>query len=157
MKRNLMRFVSSLLLIALIMMPASAFASNAYIFKVNNGGSYVRSESGEKIGSLRKGARVLYWGKKKGQMLEVMMASGKVGYVYQGNLKRYGAMSTKQLYITNSSAKLYKRSGSSMKRKGSVDKGVPLIVYKTNNGWAMVRNLAGKAAYIQTSELKKIS
>lgn len=157
MKRNLIKFVCALLIIAVFAAQVSAFASTARIFRVNSGGSYVRSESGEKIGSLRKGTRVLYWGHKRGQMLKVMIASGKVGYVYQGNLEPYGAMNSKQLYMTNSSATLYKRVGSSMKRKGSVGKGVPLIMYRSVNGWALVKSLAGKSAFIKTSELKKIS
>ncbi len=145
------------MIVAMLAAQVSALASNAYLLKVNGVGSYVRSETGEKIGSLRKGTRVLYWGHKKGQMLKVMIASGKIGYVYQGNLDTYGAMNAKQLYMTDSPTKLYKRVGSSMKAKGSVGKGVPLIVYRSVNGWAMVKSLAGKTAYVKTSNLKKIA
>ena len=169
MKRKIFKSIlCSLLIIALVSAPMSALAASkvAYILKVNGGSAgkvYVRSGSSLKggngssgiIGTLKNGTRVLYWGQKSGQMLRVMTNSGAVGYIYKGNLKAYGAMSKKQVYLTNGSTALYKRSGSSMKRSGTLGKNKPLLVYRISGGWALVKNLAGKTAYVKMSSLKK--
>ncbi len=165
MKRSFMKsIVCSLLVVALLAAPLTALASskNAYIMKVSVDDAKVtnfRSGSGEDnaiIGKLRNGTKVIYWGEKIGQMLKVMTTDGTTGYIYQGNLKRYGVLRTKQLYVTTASTSVYKRSGNSPKKIGSVSKGTPLFVYKTKGEWAQVKNMSGKTAYVKTDSLKKV-
>lgn len=161
MKRNIVKsMLSILLIVTLLAAPMSALAaSKAYVLRVSvSDFANVRSESGEQIAQLRKGTRVLYWGEKNDQMLKVMTASGDVGYVYQGNFTSYGAMSTKQLYVTASERTgVYGRRGNSPVYRGSVGKGVPVVVYQVRGNWAYVRNLSGKTAYIRTSDLSKLN
>ena len=170
MKHNVIKSIlCSLLIVALLAAPISAFAASnvAYILKVSVSsapGTYMRagsSKAGDKsnqiVNSLKNGTRVLYWGKKSGQMLYVMSADGKCGYVYQGNLKNYGAVNVRQIYATTSSTGVYKKSGGKMKKVGTVGAGIPVCVFKTTDGYAYVRNLAGKTAYIPLSALKSIA
>ena len=169
MKRNIIKSIlCSLLIVALLAAPVSAMAASnvAYILKVSVSGApgtYMRSGStkaggstSDITGSLKNGTRVLYWGKKSGQMLYVMAANGKTGYVYQGNLKTYGAVNVRQIYATTSSTGVYKKSKGSMKKIGTVGGGIPVCVFNTTDGYAYVRNLAGKTAYIPMSSLKSI-
>ena len=161
----------SLLIVALLAAPVSVLAAGkaAYILKIaasDAPGVYLRSGTDPKnlnkttdnvIGRLKNGTKVLYWGHSVGQMMLVMTANGKSGFVHKGNLRTYGAMNTKQLYVTKNASAVYRRSGSSMHRVGSVSKGLPVVVYRTNGGWAYIRNLSGKSGYIKTSDLKKLS
>lgn len=160
MKRKFLKSLLSVLLIAaLLAAPVSALASNAYILKVKvPGGSItrVRSASGEIISKLSNGAKVLYWGEKKGQMLKVMSASGQSGYIYQNHLKTYGAMNSKQLYRATKTATVYSRSGSSMRARGSISKGTPVIVYSMSGKWAYVRSMSGAGGYIKKNKLKRM-
>ena len=163
MKKNaLKKILGLMLIIALLAAPISALAASktAYILKVSaTPAAYLRSYSSgsnsQIIDSLRTGTKVIYWGTKKDQMLKVMTASGETGYCYQGNLKVYGAVKTSQIYRTNSSAAVYKRSGSSMKKIGTVKKNTMVFVYGTRGSYSLVKNLAGKSGYIKTSKLKK--
>ena len=169
MKRKVLKAIlSSLLIVALLSASVSALASSkvAYILKVSASGSkaaYMRSGSNKAggngsdsiIGSLKNGTRVLYWGNKSGQMLKVMTASGKTGYVYQGYLKTYGAMNRKQIYLTKSKVAVYKKVGSAMKKKGSIGKGRPVLVYGVNGSYALCKTLSGSTGYVKTSALKK--
>ena len=165
MKRRIFKSIlCTLLVIALLAAPMSALAASkvAYILKVSvpgSPGTYVRSGStiaggktSDIIGSLKNGARVIYWGQKSGQMLKVMTSNGTIGYVYQGNLKNYGAMSRKQVYLTKASTPVYKRSHT---RKGTLGKNKPVFVYRVNGGWAMIKTLSGSSGYVKTSALKK--
>ena len=170
MKRKVLKSIlCSLLIVALISAPMSALAASkvAYILKVYTtdstrkvnvrSGSSLKGGNGSSgiIGTLKTGTRVLYWGEKSGQMLKIMTNNGQVGYIYQGNLKTYGAMSRKQVYLTSASTAVYKRSGSTMKRSGTIGKGKPVFVYGIKGGYALVKNLAGGSGYIKTSALKK--
>ena len=169
MKRKILKSIlCSLLVIALLAAPMSAFAAKkvAYILKVSAAGSkgaFMRSGSSLKggngkdsiIGSLKNGTRVLYWGDKSGQMLKVMTSGGKTGYIYKGYLKTYGAMSSKQVYLTKSKSVVYKKAGATMKKKGSIGKGKPVFVYKTIGEYALVKNLAGGSGYVKMNALKK--
>ena len=167
MKPNILKSIlCSLLIVAMLAAPVSALAASrvAYIFKVSVSdapGTYIRSgkssDGNAVIGSLKNGTKVLYWGSKKDQMLQVMTPDGKKGYVYQGNLKVYGAANTRQIYLTTeSSTGVYRKSGSSYKKAGSIGMGIPVIVYKTTGNWALVRNMNGSSAYIKTSALKRM-
>ena len=158
--KALKSIICSLLVVVLLSAPMSALAASkvAYLLKVSVSsapGTYVRSGNKNIIGSLRNGTRVLYWGNKRGQMLKVMAPDGTKGYVYQGHLKTYGAMGSKQVYLTKGSTGVYKRSGGSMKKTGSVRKNVPVIVYSKAGSYSLVKSMSGKTGYIKTSKLKK--
>ena len=165
MKRKVLRSIlCSLLVITLLAAPMSALAASkvAYVLKVSvpgSPGTYVRSGStiaggseSDIIGSLKNGAKVIYWGKKSGQMLKVITPDGTIGYVYQGNLKNYGAVSSKQVYLTKAKTAVYRRSGT---LKGTIGKNRPVFVYRVNGNWAMIKNLSGSTGYVKISSLKK--
>ena len=165
MKRKLLKSIlCSLLIITLVVAPISALASSktAYILKVTGSdkvnvrsGSSVKGGDSGIIGTVKPGTRVLYWGVKSGQMLKVMGANGQTGYIYQGNLKSYGAVKRSQVYLTKSATTTYKKSGSTLKKKGTVSANYPVVVYKVIGGYAQAKNISGTTVYIKTSALKK--
>ena len=171
MKRKVLKSIlCSVLIVALLSAPMSALAASkkvAYILKVytTDSSKKVRVRSGSSlkngngssdvIGTLKIGTKVLYWGDKAGQMLKIMTPGGKTGYIYQGNLKTYGAMQASQIYLTKSNTAVYKRSGSKMVRKGTVGADVPVVIYALKGDWAYVKGLTGASAYVKTSALKK--
>lgn len=159
MKRNYLARVLCLTLILLIgIMPIStAFAAGkAYILRVNTNYVHVRDDDGNVISSARKGTRVLYWGEKIGDMCKVANSSGYTGYIYKEYLSSYGVVSKSQVGIVTSKAPLYKRSGNSLKKAGTVKAGTTLLVYRVNGSWAYVKNFNGTGAYIRTSYLKQV-
>ena len=160
MKRNMFKSVICSLLIVVMLagsMPAYA-ASVARIMKVS--GDYVRMRESADEGSavitrLRKGTKVLYWGVKEDAMYKVMTSSGKVGYVYGSYLTTYGAMQLSSVYVTTAQTQMYKRSGSSLVKNGTLASGKYVMVYKTANGWAYIKTMSGKGAYVRTATLEK--
>ena len=165
MKRKLLKsLLCSLLILAFVSAPISALAASktAYILKVTGSdkvnvrsGSSVKGGDSDIIGTVKPGTRVLYWGEKSGQMMKIMGANGQTGYIYQGNLKSYGAVKSSQVYLTKSATTIYKKSGSTLKKKGTVSANYPVFVYKVVAGYAQVKNISGTTAYIKTSALKK--
>ena len=169
MKRKFMKsLLCSLLVVALLAAPMSALAASkvAYILKINAGSAgkaFVHVNSSKKggngdstiIGSLKNGTRVLYWGDKIGEMYKIMVTNGKTGYVHKDNMRLYGAVSKKQIYVASSSTYMYKKSGSSVKKAGSLAEGSPVFVYSVTGSWAKVKNMSGTTAYVKTSALKK--
>ena len=159
MKRNyLVRILCLTLILMLGIMPiCSAYAaSKAYILRVNTNFVHVRDKDSNIISTARKGTRVLYWGEQIGDMCKVMSASGYPGYIYKGYLSSYGVVNKNQIGIVTSRAPLYKRSGNSLKKAGTVKAGTTLLVYQVNGSWAYVKNLNGTSAYIRTSYLKQV-
>lgn len=160
MKRNVFKSVICSLLIVVMLagaMPGYA-ASVARIMKIN--GDYVRlresaDEGSDVIARLRKGTKVLYWGVKNDAMCKVMTTSGKVGYVYGSYLTTYGAMQLNSVYVTTARTQMYKRSGSSLVKNGVLGEGKYVMVYKAASGWAYVKTMSGKGAYVRTETLKK--
>lgn len=159
-RKSLKAVLCSLLVIAMLVAPVSGLASSklALILKVK--GDYVRMREGagagdRVIGRLRKGTKVLYWGSHEDEMYKVCTSNGTIGYIYKGYLSTYGAMKKSQVYVTTGSTKLYKRSGGSLKRNGSLSKGKYVVVYKAAGGWALIKTMSGKSAYCQTRTLKK--
>lgn len=160
MKRVMKSLICSLLIVAMLAASAPAFAASsvARIMKVNTDYARIResaSEGSAVIARLRKGTKLLYWGVKDDAMYKVLTSSGKTGYVYGGYLSTYGAMNLKSVYITTARTQLYKRSGSSLKKNGTLAKGKYVMVYKAANGWAYIKTMTGKGAYVQTSNLKR--
>ncbi len=159
MKRNyIVRILCLTLILMLGIMPiCSAYAaSRAYILRVNTNHARVRDDNGNVISTVGGGTRVLYWGDRKGDMCKVLNASGHVGYIYKSYLSSYGVVNKNQIAIVNAKAPLYQKSGSSLKRSGTVKAGSALLVYKVNGSWAYVKNLNGKGAYISTRYLKQV-
>ena len=159
MKRNyIVRILCLTLILMLGIMPiCSAYAaSKAYILRVNTNYARVRDDDGNIISSVRSGTRVLYWGQNKGDMCKVMNSSGYTGYIYKSYLSSYGVVNKNQIGIVTTKAPLYQKSGSSLKRSGTVKAGTTLLVYKVNGSWAYVKNLNGKGAYISTKYLKQV-
>ena len=159
MKRVLKSVICSLLIVVMLAsaMPGYA-ASVARIMKVN--GDYVRlresaDEGSDVIARLRKGTKVLYWGVKDDAMYKVMTSTGKTGYVYGAYLSTYGAMKLSSVYITTARTQMYRNANGSLKKNGTLAKGKYVMVYKTANGWAFIKTMTGKGAYVKTSTLKK--
>lgn len=150
------KIVCALLITATLMAPVSASAASiARIMKVSTDWARLRDSEGEQVARLRKGTKVLYWGSKEGQMLKVMTSSGKSGYIYQEYLSTYGAMKKNAIYVTTKSTKMYKASGSSLKRSGTLGKGKYVVVFKTSGDWAYIKTMSGKGAYVKKANLKK--
>ena len=161
--------ICSLLIVAMLSAPMSALASSkvAYLVKVATtdssnkvrirAGSAKRGGNGDAtiIGSVKTGSYVLHWGEKSGQMLKVMTPNGLIGYIFKDNVKSYGAMNKDWIYLTKASTAVYKRSGSGFRRTGTVGKNKPVVVMKKWGGWAMVKSMSGKTAYVKTSSLTK--
>ena len=156
MKRIMKSVVCFMMILAMLMAPLSASAvSVARIMKVNGDWVRLRSSSGEEIGNLRKGQKVLYWGSRDDDMYKVMTSKGKTGYVYKEYLTTYGAMKLSSVYITTASTPMYNRSGSSLKRDGTLAKGKYVMVYKTSGNWAYIKTMTGKGAFVQRDTLER--
>ena len=172
MKRKMFKSIlCSLLIITLLAGPiTSALAASnvAYILLVwtedgtnkviVRAGSNKRGGNGNDaiLGSLPVGTPVLYWGGSSGQMLQIMTPTGQVGYIFYKNLKVYGALNRNQVFLTNSSTPVYKNSGTSIRRTGSVSAGIPLLVYGLTGGYAIVKNMFGATAYVSAASLTKV-
>ena len=157
MKRNVIKSVLCFMMIlAMLMAPMSASAASiARIMKTNTDWVRLRSESGEQIDRLRKGAKVLYWGSKDDEMCRVITTDGKTGYVYKKYLTTYGAMRLNSVYKTTATTQMYNRSGSSRKKSGKLASGKYVMVYKTSGNWAYIKTMSGKGAFVQRNTLKK--
>ena len=160
MKRVMKSLICSLLIVVLLAgsVPAFAASSVARIMKVNS--DYVRLRESANEGSavitrLRKGTKLLYWGVKDDAMYKVLTSTGKTGHVYGKYLTTYGAMNLKSVYVTKNLTQMYKRSGNSLKKNGVLSKGKYVMVYKTANGWAYIKTMTGKGAYVKTENLKR--
>jgi len=157
MKRNVMKSVLCFMMVlAMLMAPMTASAASvARIMKTNADWVRLRSESGEQIAHLRKGAKVLYWGSKDDEMCRVITSSGKTGYVYKKYLTTYGAMRLDSVYVTTAPTQMYNRSGSSLKKDGKLASDKYVMVYKTSGNWAYIKTMGGKGAFVQKGTLKK--
>lgn len=148
--------VCALLIVVTLMAPMSASAaSTAKIMKVNGNWVRVRDKDGDQIATVHKGTKVLYWGEKSGQMYKILMTNGKTGYIYKDYLTTYGAMKLSSVYVTKETTKLYKASGSNLRRSGSLAKGKYVCVYKTQGEWAYVKTMAGNSYFVQKDSIKK--
>ena len=158
MKRNVMKSVLCLMMIlAMLMAPLSASAASvARIMKTNTDWVRLRTAGGAQITSLRKGTKVLYWGSKNDDMYKVMLSNGVTGYIYKYYLSTYGAMQLDSVYITTTATPAYNRSGSTLKRSGTLAKGKYVMVYKTSGNWAYVKTMNGKGAFVPKGALAKV-
>lgn len=157
MKRKVIKSVLCLVMVlTMLIAPMTASAAPvARIMKTNTDWVRMRSADGTQIARLRKGTKVLYWGSKIDEMYKVMTSNGKTGYVYKDYLTTYGAMKLNSVYVTTASTPLYNRSGSSLKKSGTLASGKYVMVYRTSGNWAYIKTMGGKGAFVQKDTLKK--
>lgn len=158
MKRKVLKSIVCVLLIVSMLaasMPAFAASSVVRIVKVNVSNARLRDTDGSVITNLKKGTKLLYWGEKSDAMYKVVTSNGKTGYVYGQYLSTYGAMKLNKVYITTAATTLYKRSGSSLRTAGKLPAGKYVMVYQTAGGWAYIKTMTGKSAYVKTENLKR--
>lgn len=157
MRQKLLKpIVCMLLAIMTVVMPLSASAASlVHIVKVNVTDARLRAETGDGsiVKTLSKGTKLLYMGEKKGRFCKVLTGKGLTGYVYQDFLSDYGTVKKSMLYYTEKSTPIYKKSGKSLKRNGSLAKNTLVLVYKTNDSWAYVKSMNGKSGYCRLSYL----
>ena len=160
MKRNIWKAIVCMVLVVLLGAAplASASASSlAYIMKVNVSDARLREKPGNSdvVVKLKKGTKVLYWGVRSGSFYKVSTTSGDTGYIYADFLSNYGTVKKSMVGFTESDAPVYRRSGSSMRRCGTLAEDSLVLVYKTNNGWAYIKTVSGKSGYMKLSDLQK--
>lgn len=158
MKRKVLKsIICSLLIVAMLAASAPAFAASslARIVKVNASNVRLRDANDNVICNLKKGTKLLYWGKKDDAMCKVITSSGKVGYIYKGYLTTYGAMKLDKVFVTTDTVTMYKPSGSSLKSAGRLAAGKYVMVYKSSGGWAYIKTMSGKGAFVRTDDLKR--
>jgi len=161
MKRNILRTIVCLVLVAMTVLAplTSASASSyAHIMKINVSDARLREGPGntEVITKLKRSQKVLYWGVDSGSYCQIATIDGDVGYVYEEYLSHYGTVKKSMLYIADGRVSLYKQSGGSMHRNGSLSSGELVLVYKTSGSWASVRTLSGKVGYCKLGDLKDV-
>ena len=165
MKRKILKaMVCFMMILSCMMAPvsattAAAASKAAYILRVN--ADYARMRTGpygnyDIVTTLRKGTKVLYGGQYSGEFCKVYTTGGQSGYVYRKYLSSYGAVKKSNIYRTKSAAAFYTRSGSSLKKVGTVPKNQFVLIYKKNGNWAYVKSLTGKSGYMKLSTLKKV-
>ena len=162
MKRSL-SLILIIILAAMTVLPLSASAKSGvvYILTCNTNGARVRStpsaedEGHEVLGSLKKGTKVLYLG-KKGSMYRVTSEYGKKGYVYSKFFDYYGAATRTSIYRATAKLKVYSKANTSSRGVTKLVKGQIIIVSATKGGWAKIQTIGGKSGYVKKSKLKRV-
>jgi len=161
MRKFLKVLVCMLLMLSCVMTPIAATAASrtAYILKVS--ADYARMRKGPYgnygiITTLRKGTKVFYGGENAGAYCKVYLDNGVAGYVYRSYLSGYGAVNKNNVYMTTAPTTYYTRSGSSLKKAGTVGKGQFVLVYKRNGNWVFAKNLNGANGYMKLGTLRKV-
>ena len=151
-----------LMLVGMVAAPVSASAAMkdrvVKIMKVNVQGARLREGPSSKhdvITSLPKNACVFYLEKDQSAFSYVRTSVGDIGYVYKGFLDSYGACKLSQVYYVTTVTKLRNRPSEGANRVATLGKKEHVIVYKTRDGWAYVKNLQGQSGYVRLSRLKK--
>ena len=164
MKRRILMVAACVLLIATMLIApisASAASSNKVvaILKVTADGARLRqgpSSSYEVITSLKDGEKVFYLNKQVDAFCYVRTSKGKIGYMYKGFLKSYGAAYLNQIYYCSSkSAKVYKKASTKAKKITKLSKNQHVIVYEVRGSWAYIKTLGGTGGFVKTSALAK--
>ncbi len=164
MKRRITSLILCIVLIAsMLIVPTNALAASkkqvVKILKVTVDGARVRegpSSEYSVVTSVKKGGKVFYMGTTKDSFCYVKTASGDVGYMYRGFLKAYGAVGRNQIYYCKAkTAKVYKKSGKSLKRIGKLYRKQHVIVYEVRGKWAYIKSLSGKSGFVRKSALAK--
>lgn len=163
-RRILKLAVSLLLILSVVVLPLTAYAASSDVIqikKVTADGARLRkgpSSAYDVITSLKDGECVFYLGKTKDSFSYVRTSKGKVGYIYKGFLKSYGAANKSQVYYAKSkNVKVYKKASTNSGKVTKLAKNQHVIVYEVNGNWAYIKTLNGKGGYVKTSSLKKAS
>lgn len=160
-RRVLMMVLSALLVVSMLLAPASALAASKKtipIMKVTVDGARVRkgpSSSYDVIVSVKNGAKLFYLGAGKNSFCKVRTDHGVVGYMYKGFLKSYGACYQNQVYCASKRVKVYKKASTKSSGKTTLSKGQHVIVYQVKGSWAYIKTLGGTGGYVKKSALKK--
>ena len=155
-KRRLLAAVLGLvILVSLFAVPASA--SVVKVMKINVNGARLRSGPGNYpvIKSLKKGAKVLYTGKKVNAFYKVRTSGGKVGYVYDKFLTSYGAANSNQVFYTNKSVTMRRKATAKSRGVKRLKRKTLVLVYQVRGSWAYVKTMSGKGGYVKVSALTK--
>ena len=160
MKRSFLKgLVCLVLVLSMAIAPICASAaSTAYILKVNAKNVRLHDRPGTDsnvIALLKRGTKVLYWGKISNQMCKVFTSSGKTGYVWKQYLSSYGAIKKSQIGITTKDTPVYKLSHGKLKKSGTTKKGTMVMVYGYNSSWVRCKSVSGKTGYIPRSAIKR--
>lgn len=160
--RRIVAALACALLVFSLAAPPSACAAGkktVYILNVENDGARMRKEPNSASDnvevSLKKGTKVFYLG-KSGAWCKVRSEYGPVGWVYKGYLKYYGAVSLSSVYVATEKASVYRKSGSGVKKVGTVSKKQFVIVRATSTNWAYVYTLSGTSGYVKLSSLTPV-
>lgn len=160
MKRNFLKFVVCMALIAATLVaPVSASAASlAHIMKINVSDARLREAPGDSeiIAKLRKNTKVLYLGVEDDNYCKVATLDGEVGYVFEDYLSHYGSVKRSMVYTNDEKITLYKKSGDSLKKNGSLKADQLVLVYKKNGDWAQIKTLTGKSGYCKLSGLNEV-
>ena len=160
MKRNLWKSILCLsLILVLVLAPLSGLAATktARILRVNVDQARMRTgASGSVITTLGRGTKVLYLNKNDGAYCKVCTSNGTIGYVYKGYLSSYGSVRADQVCVTRGSTSLYKLSGGTLRKSGTLKAGVFMLVYRTNGSWAYVQSMSGKSGYVRLSDVARV-
>ena len=143
MKRKVLLMVMCILLAcSTVIAPLSACASTARILKVNTNANLRDPDDVTHVLTfLKKGTKVLWMGKSKKSMYLVATTDGYTGYIFKDYLSSYGAVSSKSIYKTTTSAKLYKKPSTSASKVTTVHSNRYVLVYAAQNGWAYVKTV----------------
>lgn len=152
-----------LLIASMFIAPVSASAASGnkvvQILKVTADGARLRegpSSAYEVITSLKDGEKVFYLDKQVDAFCRVRTSKGKIGYMYKGFLKSYGAAYYDQIYYSkNKSVKVYKKASTSTKKVAVLSKNQHVIVYEVKGRWAYIKTLGGTGGYVKKSNLAK--
>lgn len=160
MKRNFLKVFVCLVLVAVTLAaPVSASAASmAYIMKINVKDARLRVAPGdtEIIDNLRRGAKVLYWGVEDDNYCKIATLDGEIGYVYEEYLSHYGTVKQSMVYTNDEKITLYKKSGESLKKSGSLSADQLILVFKKSGDWAQIKTLTGKSGYCKLSSINKV-
>ena len=124
--------------------------------KTNTDWVRMRDSSGAQVARLRKGTKVLYWGEEDDSYCKIATLDGEVGYVFEDYLSHYGTVKQSMVYTNDSKISLYKKSGDSLKKSGSISADQLILVYKTSGDWAQIKTITGKSGYCKLSSLNKV-
>ncbi len=155
MKRSISILICALILISMLISPASAAdsGSKAGLVSVSYGSLNVRSSassSGTVLSSLPKGSYVTLMS-KSGSWWRVEYAAGKYGYCHADYIKTISsAVSTVKV---TGSLNVRSGPGTSYARNGSLYNGNTVLVLSTSGGWSKILHSGVKTGWVSSQYL----
>ena len=148
------------LIVSTVIAPMSAVAASKIVSILKVTVEYGRLREGpssdyDVVTTLAKGERVFYLNKNSGAFCLVRTSRGQTGYIYRGFLQTYGAARMDQVYYAKTNVPVYQKPNG--KRIGTLAKSEHVMVYKTANGWALLKNLKGYTGYAKLSSLSPVA